>query len=206
MTLELRPYQVEAVDRIVERGTLLLALTMGAGKTVAAVSAIRHLRRQRTIDKGVIFALKSTKWQWVREIAKVDPRAKVQVVDGDKRSRVAAIRRAGRYHYTIMHYECLVNDWDVITRVPAHRLHDPGRGHLPSRASGPRASRAAKALGQTFKRPYRPYQDSRWRTGPRNCSRIMEFVDPEVLGSFHKFDRTFIVRDHYGQAYSATVI
>ena len=57
---------------------------MGAGKTVAAVSAIRHLRRRRTIDKGVIFALKSTKWQWVREIAKVDPRAKVQVVDGDK--------------------------------------------------------------------------------------------------------------------------
>ena len=40
---------------------------------------------------------------------------------------------------------------------------------------------------------------SRWRTGPRNCSRIMEFIDPEVLGCFDKFDRTFIVRDGWGR-------
>ena len=27
----------------------------------------------------------------------------------------------------------------------------------------------------------------------------MEFIDPDVLGAFGKFDRTFIVRDHWGR-------
>jgi SNF2 family DNA or RNA helicase len=34
---------------------------------------------------------------------------------------------------------------------------------------------------------------------PEELFSIMEFVDPTVLGSFHKFDRTFIVRDHWGR-------
>ena len=75
MTLKLRPYQEEAVDRITERGSLLLAMTMGSGKTGTAVTAVRQLRKQREVSHGVVFALKSTKYQWVREIAKWDPRA-----------------------------------------------------------------------------------------------------------------------------------
>ena len=80
-------------------------MVMGSGKTVTAASAVRVLRRQLAARHGAVFALKSTKHQWVREITKVDPRAKVQVVDGDKKERIAAIRRAGRYNYTILHYE-----------------------------------------------------------------------------------------------------
>jgi SNF2 family DNA or RNA helicase len=34
---------------------------------------------------------------------------------------------------------------------------------------------------------------------PEELFSIMEFVDADVLGSFHKFDRTFIVRDGYGR-------
>jgi SNF2 family DNA or RNA helicase len=34
---------------------------------------------------------------------------------------------------------------------------------------------------------------------PEELFSIMEFVDPEVLGPFQKFDRTFIVRNHWGR-------
>ena len=89
--MELRPYQQEAVERVVQRGDLLLALVMGAGKTATSIAAVRQLRRLRQCDHVVVFALKSTKGQWVREINKWDPRASVQVIDGDKRQRVAGM-------------------------------------------------------------------------------------------------------------------
>ena len=34
---------------------------------------------------------------------------------------------------------------------------------------------------------------------PEELFSIMEFIDPEVLGPFPKFDRTFIERDHWGK-------
>src|SRR5262252_2530294 len=112
--LALRPYQKECVDQAVERQTLLIAMVMGAGKTAAALRTVRTLRDMGEVTSGAIFALNSTKFQWLEEIAKWDRTALAQVVDGDKRARTIQIRRAERYHYTILHYETLVNDWDTI--------------------------------------------------------------------------------------------
>ena len=195
--MELRPYQTEAIDRIVQRHNLLLALTMGAGKTVTAVAAIRSPRRQRVVNNGVIFALKSTKWHWMREIAKVDPRAKVQVVDGDKRARSYAIRHADQYHYTIMHYECLVNDWDLIKEyLPIDFVVLDECTYIKGFAA--KRSKKAKVLGKhsavRIALSGQPVEGV-----PEHLFSIMEFVDPEVLGGFHKFDSTFIVRDGWGR-------
>ena len=197
MALTLRPYQIEAIDRIVERGNLLLALTMGAGKTVAAVAAVRQLRRQRSVDRGVVFALKSTKWHWMREINRVDPRAKVQVVDGNKKARLAAIRRSGRYHYTIMHYECLVNDWEAIKEwLPTSFCILDEATYIKS--FNAKRTRAAKALGKRC--PVRiALSGQPVENRPEELFSLMEWVDSAVLGSFHKFDRTFIVRDSFGR-------
>jgi SNF2 family DNA or RNA helicase len=198
--VELRPYQTEAIDRICERGNLLLALTMGAGKTAAAVAAVRRLRRERRVDHGVIFALKSTKYQWEREIHVWDPRAKVQVIEGDRRQRWAMLKRAGRYHYNICHYEMLVNDWEQI------KLHLPIDFVILDECTyikgfTAKRSRRAKALA--------PYADIRIglsgqpvENKPEELFSIMEFIDKDVLGGFHKFDRTFIKRDHWGKVKS----
>ena len=195
--MELRPYQAEAVERIVARRSLLLALTMGAGKTVTAVTAIRALRRQAAVSHGLVFALKSTKWQWVREINKVDPRAKVQVVDGDKRARLAAIRRSAQYHYTILHYQCLVNDWDAIREwAPTDfAILDEVTAIKGFTA---KTSKRAKALGKHCKVRIglsgQPVENR-----PEELYSIMEFIDRDVLGSFRTFDRTFIVGDRWGK-------
>ena len=46
----------------------------------------------------MVFALKSTIYQWQREIERWDPRATVQVIEGTKPQQVRAIRRSGRFH------------------------------------------------------------------------------------------------------------
>ena len=112
----LRPYQEECVERAVERQALLIAMVMGSGKTAASLRVVSQLREEGEVQSGVILAFNSIKFQWLDEIQKWDPGALAQVIDGDKRARTIQIRKADRYHYTIMHYECLVNDWDVIKK------------------------------------------------------------------------------------------
>ena len=197
MALELRPYQQEAVERICERKNLLLAMVMGSGKTIASAVAVRQLRRRGEVHHGAVFALKSTKYQWVKEISKVDPRAKVQVVDGDKRSRLAAIRRASRYHYTILHYECLVNDWEEIKRwLPIDFLIMDEVSALKGFSA--KRTKRAKLLARNC--PVRlGLSGQPVENRPEELFSIMEFIDDTVLGTFGKFDRTFIVRDHWGR-------
>ena len=195
--ISLRPYQTEGVERILERRNLLLAMVMGSGKTVTSVAAVRILRRQLQVRSGAVFALKSTKFQWVREISKADPRATVQVVDGDKRQRVKALINAHRYNYTILHYECLVNDWDEIKKhLPIDFLImdeiSALKGFNAKRTK--RAKILAKHCDVRLGLSGQPVENR-----PEELFSIMEFIDPEVLGSFDKFDRTFIVRDHWGR-------
>jgi SNF2 family DNA or RNA helicase len=195
--VELRPYQAEAVERIIARGDLLLALTMGAGKTATSVAAVRKMRRQRQVDHGVVFALKSTKGQWVREIKKWDPRASVQVVDGDKKARVAAIRKAHRFNYTILHYQCLIHDWEEIKQyLPIDFIIADEVTMLKGFSA--KTSRRAKVLGKSC--PVRiGLSGQPVENRPEELFSIMEFINPEVLGPFPKFDRTFIERDHWGK-------
>jgi len=61
--MDLRPYQVEGVDRILERHCMLLAMVMGSGKTVTSAVAVRRLRQQRVVTNGAVFALMSTQDQ-----------------------------------------------------------------------------------------------------------------------------------------------
>jgi SNF2 family DNA or RNA helicase len=194
--MELRPYQVEAVERIVERGNLLLAMTMGSGKTATAIVGVRRLRRLRQVDHGVVFALKSIKWQWVREINKWDPRASVQVVDGSKLQRSVAIRRADQYHYSVLHYQCLVNDWELIKEyLPIDFIILDEATAI--KGMGTKTSKRAKVMGKhTDVRLALSGQPVENR--PEELFSIAQWVDPEVLGPFPKFDRAFINRDHWG--------
>jgi SNF2 family DNA or RNA helicase len=197
VTITLRPYQEEAIARIVERRSLLLALTMGAGKTITAIQAVRTLRRQGEVSHGVVFALKSTKWQWMREIAKADPRARAQVVDGDRKARTTALRRASQYHYNILHYETLVNDWDYITRFLPTDFVILDECTMIKGFTAKR-SRRAKALGRAsavrIGLSGQPVENR-----PEELFSVMEFIDPAVLGPFPKFDRVFIKRDSFGR-------
>jgi len=195
--LALRPYQKECVDQAVDRQNLLIAMVMGAGKTAAALRTVRTLRQMGEVTSGAIFALNSTKFQWLEEIAKWDRTALAQVVDGDKRARTIQIRRAERYHYTILHYETLVNDWDTIRNwLPIDFI-------IGDEITAIKGFKAKRTRRMKAMRQYTPYRfglsGQPIENRPEELFSIMEFIDPEVLGAFPKFDRTFIERDIWGK-------
>jgi SNF2 family DNA or RNA helicase len=119
------------------------------------------------------------------------------VLDGDRVSRHFALRRAHRYTYTILHYQCLIHDWDVIKEcLPTDFIILDEATAIKGMAS--KTSKRAKALGKHSEYRYglsgQPVENK-----PEELFSIMEFVDPTVLGGFRKFDLTFIDRDRWGK-------
>lgn len=97
-----RPYQQLAIDRMVACPYQLLALRMGAGKTVVALSAIEELTFNRfSICKTLVVAPKRVaELVWAQEAAKWDHtrHLKVARVLGTERQRIAALDDAADVH------------------------------------------------------------------------------------------------------------
>ena len=89
----LLPYQPEAVDRMCERGSMLVAYDLGLGKTVLTIAAIERLMDARKIDEpGLIICLSSLKYQWANQIEKfTEGTSKALVIDGTKTQREKAL-------------------------------------------------------------------------------------------------------------------
>lgn len=197
MTFEYRPYQVEGIAKSVERGNQLLAMTMGSGKTATSIGIVQELRRQKKAVSGLILAPNSLKFQWQRELRKVDPTARSLVIDGTKPQRTAQYRHAKRFHYVIANYECVVNDWELfIKMVPLDFIIADEATALKSFTAkrSKRVKALAKQCSHRFALSGQPVENK-----PEELFSIMEFVDPEVLGDFRKFDNCFIERDHWGR-------
>ena len=106
----LKPYQPEAVDRMVERKHMLVAYEMGLGKTCMTIAALEQLKPHTTL----VIALSSLKYQWQKEISKFSDSSSV-VIDGPKATRVKQYQQGHtEADYVITNYESIVNDWDEI--------------------------------------------------------------------------------------------
>ena len=98
-----------------------------------------------------------------------------------------------------MHYQCLVNDWEEIKRwLPIDFDRAPTRSP-PLKSFSSKTLEASQGAGEADLPSVSGYRDSRWRTDPRSCSPSWSSINPEVLGPFPKFDRTFIERDRWGK-------
>lgn len=192
----LRPYQEEAIEQALHRGSLLLAMTMGSGKTRTAIETVETLASENKVVAGSVFVQNSTKFQWKREI-EYWCGSSVNVIDGDRKKRATQYRRAHKYRYTILNYEALVHDWDLIQEyLPIDFVIADEVTNIKSFKA--KKSRHLKALGKHS--PYRFGMSGQpVENRPEELFSIMEFIDPDVLGSFHKFDRTFITRDNWGR-------
>jgi SNF2 family DNA or RNA helicase len=182
---------------MVERGNQLLALTMGAGKTVTALAAVELLAAQGEVTSGFVLCPNSIKFQWMGEIRKhVGPN--VQVIDGDRAQRRFQYQNSFRFRYNVANYDVLRNDLEMIRHwipVPQFVIADEATMIKSFRA---KRSRVLKAWSQHS--PYRfALTGQPIENRPEELFSIMEFVDRTVLPSFPKFDRTFIVRDHFGR-------
>lgn len=191
---ELKPYQVEAVDKMVDKKRILVAYEMGLGKTPMTLAAIEKLRDERS-GITMVIALSSLKYQWKKEIEKFTDKTAI-VIDGTPKQRAKQYAEASKYDFFIINYEQVVNDWDTI------RAFDPWAMVCDEATAikGFRAKRAkkvkelAKRCSIKFALTGTPIENGK----PEEIYSIMQFVDPGVLGRFDIFDRTFIVRNHWG--------
>jgi SNF2 family DNA or RNA helicase len=78
---KLLPYQARGAVFAACRGRVVLADDMGLGKTVQALAAAELLRRQKGIERVLVIAPASVKYQWKTEIEKFTDQS-AQVIDG----------------------------------------------------------------------------------------------------------------------------
>ena len=192
----LKPYQVDAVATMVAKQRILVAYEMGLGKTPMTIAAIEQLRAQGDITRPVlVLCLASLKYQWQKEIAKFTDRTAL-VIDGTPKQRAQQYDQVVNYSYIIMNYEQVVNDWNTLKNFDFDAIVCDEATAI----KGFRAKRAKKVkeLAKTVKVKFAltgtPIENGR----PEEIYSIMQFVDSTVLGRFDIFDKTFIVRNHFG--------
>lgn len=191
----LYPYQQESVDAMIDRGQMLLGLVMGAGKTVTTIAAIERLFDDGDIDRCLVIVPASLKYQWEREIKKFT-NSRVVVIDGSPKAREKCWRVAISSKYVIVNPETLTRDLSHLSTCKVQAIVVDEATIIKSRVS--KRSKLIKKIGKTayyrFALTGQPIENR-----PEELYSIMEFVDPTVLGRFDLFDRTFIVRDHFGK-------
>lgn len=190
----LYPYQRRAADRMQE-ANMLLAFEMGCGKTPTTLAAIEQLRGDDEIEGlGTVVVPASLKWQWAREIAKFTDQPWV-VIDGPLRKRRQQYTAPPPSGYLICSYNTFVSDYEYLDFANAFLVLDEAtaiKGFDTKRT-------------QHFKRHRKHYPIRFALTGTpvengkaEEVFSILEWVEPEVLGKFWKFDKRYIRRNSMG--------
>jgi SNF2 family DNA or RNA helicase len=184
-----------------DRGSMLVAYDLGLGKTVLTIAAIERLMDSEKItEPGLVICLSSLKYQWAQQITKFTSGTSVPlVIDGTPKQRADQYSKAlnwetERVDYIILNYEQVVNDWDIIKKLPKGFIVTDEATAIKSFKS--KRSKYVKKLKSDYKFALTgtPVENGK----PEELFSIMQFVDPEVLGRFDLFDNTFIVRNQFG--------
>ncbi len=104
---KLLPYQTQGALFAACRGRVVLADDMGLGKTVQALAAVELLRRRKGIERVLVIAPASVKYQWKTEIEKFTG-LPIQIVDGLLPRRQALY--ASPAFFTLTSYELVLKD------------------------------------------------------------------------------------------------
>ncbi len=104
-------YQLRGALFAAYRGRCILGDDMGLGKTVQTMAAAELLARERGIERVLVVAPASVKYQWETEIRKFTDRP-VQVIEGGHKARRAQYAQAT--FYRLVNYEQILRDLDEL--------------------------------------------------------------------------------------------
>jgi SNF2 family DNA or RNA helicase len=192
---ELYTHQDDAVDRMLERKSLLVAHDMGLGKTVTTIAAIEELIDSGEVEQVLVICPASVKWQWAKAVKKFTDGGLVKVIDGNKNERWAQYRilRRGEIEYTIMNYEQVVSDWDTLRHFAWDAVICDEITYIKS----PQAKRTRHV--RRIDAPYKfGLSGQPIENRPEELYHIMRWIDPDVLGRADVFDKLFVVRNQWG--------
>ncbi|MEV6310012.1 DEAD/DEAH box helicase [Streptomyces sp. NPDC051840] len=209
-TGSLFPYQHEAVDRILSDRRILVAYSMGTGKTVLTLAALEELAGRGDMRRCVIMVPSSLKWQWAQAVAEFTdvptrvvtlrgmdltvPREEVcTVITGTPAQRRRQWQQAQHADYVVMSYGAVLHDWKELCALPADALVLDEATAIKN-FSAQTSKRVKKLLP-----PIRiALTGTPVENRPEEVFSIMEWVNARVLGRWDLFDKSYIVRNHFG--------
>lgn len=215
MSLDLFPYQEQAFDMFMDRGSLLLALDTGLGKTATAIAIAEDLLERRLVRSVLIVVPSNLKYQWAKSISRfTDIPSRVvkvkrkpitipeeqycAVIDGDpaRRQRIYEMARLSRPEYVIVGYDTLVSDHDEYISGLGCTFVVLDEASMIKTPSAERTQAIKEYTGRT---PFRlALTATPIENAPEDVYSIMQWVDRTVLGRFDLFDKAYIRRDSNG--------
>jgi len=192
---KLHPYQEEATQRFVNRGSMLLAYGCGTGKTVMAIAAAERLLESGEINQVLILCPASLKFQWRDKIQQFTD-SKWMVIDGPKLVRHEQYTRyRANPDYIIASYDSIIHDYEDIALVKSDLVICDEASAIKS-FKAMRSKRIKKLFGKT---PYRlALTATPIENRPEELYSIMQWVDGTVLGRYDLFDKAYIRRNSRG--------
>ena len=188
---ELLPYQIRGALFAAGRGRVVLADDMGLGKTVQALAAAELLRRRRGIQRVLVIAPASVKYQWKTEIEKFTGHT-AQVIDGSLPRREILYDSPAFFNLTS--YEVVLKDLEHMHRMqPDLIILDEAQ----------RIRNWATATARTIKQLKSRYAFVLTGTPLENkleeLFSVVEFVDARRLGPAFRFLKDHRVEDDKGR-------
>lgn len=188
---KLLPYQERGAIFAACRGRVALADDMGLGKTIQALAAAELLRRWKGIERVLVIAPASVKYQWKSEIEKFTDRP-AQVIDGAFRQRRTLY--AAPAFYNLTSYELVLKDIRYMNELaPDLIILDEAQ----------RIRNWTTATARTIKQLTSRYAFVLTGTPLENkleeLFSVMEFVDGRRLGPAFRFVAEHRVEDEKGR-------
>jgi SNF2 family DNA or RNA helicase len=206
-----RSYQARAAQAIHGARRLLLADSVGMGKTLSAWAARELILRDDPTARTVVVCPSGLKYQWLSEAASYSTDVvNLIAVDGTKGRRERMYRAFVKRPASvlIMNYELLLHDCMRLESV-----FDAARYVIADEASRikTRTTKTAKLLKRLTKRVM-------WRVavtatpievGCENLHSIIEWLDPKLLGTRKLFDamyvRSVMIRTRNGRRFPKVI-
>jgi SNF2 family DNA or RNA helicase len=204
------PYQHEAVDRVLLDRCLLVAYSMGTGKTVLTLAALEELFGEGDISRCVIMVPSSLKWQWAQAVAAftdvptrtitlrgvdlVVPTEDIcTVINGTPKKRRKQWETAQHADYVLVSYGAVLHDWKQLCALPADALVLDEASAIKNFAA--RTTKRVKKL----RPPVRiALTGTPVENRPEEAFSIMEWVDAKILGRWDLFEKSYINRNFFG--------
>jgi SNF2 family DNA or RNA helicase len=111
LKVPLYPYQMRGALFVAYRGRCILGDDMGLGKTIMTMAGVELLVRERSIERVLVVAPASVKYQWETEIQRCTDRP-VQVIEGANKTRQNQYSRPT--FYRLINYELVLRDLDQL--------------------------------------------------------------------------------------------
>ncbi len=193
LNFPLYPYQRDGVRHLALGERRLLADEMGLGKTVQALGASKLLQDLEGVKRALVVCPASLKTEWAEQITAATDLS-YEIVSGPRHRRLELYR--GPQFFTLTNYEQVLADLDAMQEFvnPDIVILDEAQRIKNWRT---KTANAIKRLESRFAfvltgTPLENRIDELYS--------IMQFLDPEVLGSLFRFNREYYQLDANGRA------